>query len=440
MNKKIRTSILLSLSCAVLSSCNIPGITKNNIDDEDDYLLYSSSNISEVSQAENNEEWVIKPSVSATNIIVPDLSHIDTSLKINKAFINAAIIYNDGKYGFITYDGDTIVQPKYDYYYIDSNGDMLLYNIAAESVTTCTLDANGSIIYGSELPKNNDPEYYWDTENQKVLIKYPEQDYAKEYNGDLTVAPMTANTTKIDNDVYAVHKPEEPKYGLVQKNKIILDFKYDDCYAPPYRDAIDTAIAFKSGEKWKYVNLDGEEIIKSQCSDVLSSFNASNSQENSHPFLYNENLVPVKINSKFSYYNMNGDCITKSYDQARPVINGRAWVKTNDKWGVLKLGKIKKIKFSTTTTTTTTTLAYTNNTYSTTDTTTEKSKTSKKATSESGKKTDKITEQKQTSQKTQKSTLVTHLDTTAPTKVTTTAAPQKETTINQTEKQTKKDR
>lgn len=387
MEKTMKINLKAIMCCGLLSlfltGCNIPGITKNN--DDDDYFLTGTYN----NQGDNNSEvteikWLKKPSIQASNIITSDLSQINTEDKINRSFLDISIIYNNGKYGFIDFEGNLILSPSYDYYYICSCGEMILYNKNNDQISeTCSIDNDGQITYNTYFHEDNSPEYFWDDSTKKLYVRHKNETFAKEYTESEPIIAQNSSVTKIDYNSYSIAATANPYYALIKNNKIILDFNYEDFYAPPFRNPNSTAIALKKDGKWGYVSSDGDEIIPFECSDILSSFNGSISgdYEKNHPYLFSDGFVPVCINSEFYYYDLEGNRVTNgdSYEQARPVINGKAWVKCNGKWGVIQLGEIKEIKRTTTTTTTINTESK-KSTSSSTTTTTLKSKITSKIT------------------------------------------------------------
>jgi hypothetical protein len=150
----------------------------------------------------------------------------------------------------------------------------------------------------------------------------------------------------------------------------VLDFEYDDYYAPAYKGAGITAIALEKDGKWGYVNSSGDEIISFNCDEVFSSYNGefSDSEESGHPYLFSDDIVAVSINYSFGYYDIDGNCLVRSteFEQARPVHRGRAWVCTGGLWGVIGFGDEDDEEEVTTTTTTTTTTTAAASTWATT--------------------------------------------------------------------------
>ena len=358
MRKLLWTPIICGALVLVLSSCNFMGMSRN--DDDDDYFLTSKKYEDVDASAEKKDyRWVLKPTIQASNIISPDLSQINPDLTLNKAYYYTSVIYNNGKYGLIDYDGKLLVEPDYDYYYICSCGDIVLYDMADKQITRrCSIKQNSEIVDDTKMHPANTPQYFWDESTEKVYVKYTKETYAKEFKGDRTVVAVKTSLTKISDNEYAIPAITDPAYALIKSNKIVLGFDYEDYYAASFRKNKATAIALKKDGKWGYVSEDGDEILPFEFDGIMSAY-VSNNLDNEgvpHPYLFSEGKVAVSKDSNCYYYDMEGNCIAfdGEFDQIRPVINGRAWVKYNGKWGVIRLGEIKDISKMTSHTTTTT--------------------------------------------------------------------------------------
>ena len=187
-----------------------------------------------------------------------------------------------------------------------------------------------------------------------------------------------ADVKKSDNGFYDISPVSEPFCGLAKKDKLILDMQYTDFYAPAYKGAGLTCIAFENDEgKWGYVGSDGKTIIDFKCDGDMSAYcgKVIDDEMAVHPYPFTDDYLPVSIDSSYGYYDIDGNCIVKpgEFDQARPAHNGKAWVMKSGKWGVIAFGDAPVEEDSSegeTTTTTTTTSYITTTTTSKTTTTT----------------------------------------------------------------------
>lgn len=448
MKIHLRAALICGAISLMLTGCDLPGVTQESDDDDDFFFTGSYAQTVADTPTENEYKWLVKPSIQAANIITSDLSKIDTNEEMNRSFLRASIIDINGKYGFIDYDGNLILEPSYDYYYICSCGEMILYNISEtddDKIETCSLDIYGELTYDASVHEDHSPEYFWDETNQKVYVRNHNETFAKEYTGDDTVVAENTNVIDIGDGNYSIPASANAFYGLVKNNKVIMDFDYDDYYSPAFRKTSSTGIALKKDGKWGYVTTDGNEIVPFECDSILSAYygNLAGESQNSHPYLFSDGYLPVSIGSECYYYDMEGNQVASDtvFEQARPVINGRAWVKCNGKWGIIQLGEIKNIKLPTQTTTTTkkakkpkkTTTTKKDEDSSTTETTKKDTKTNNKTTakSTSTKVTTKIqrTKPQTTAKTTPKTTTTAKPTTTTKAATTTKSTTTKKTTI-----------
>lgn len=379
MKKLTCTAACLSAAAVMLSGCAIPGIESGGSDNSmTDSYSYTPNAEEEIKQGYS---WIMEPSVSADNIISFDGSQVDPDDEENSAYANYSVIRQDGKYGLIDFRGNIVIQPEYDDYYTCWCGEITLVNVIDEKnekYEYCTVDSSKQIVDYVSDHKDNAPKYYWDAESEKIFVKNNNEEYGTEYKGKKTVVVGEAKIESTGNGYYDITPEENSLYGLAKKGKLLLDMVYFDYYAPSYKGAGLTGIALKDGEgKWGYVGSDGKTIVDFKCDGDMSTYNGGliDDETKSHPFLFTGDYVPVSVNASYGYYDIEGNCIVRpgEFEQARPVHNGKAWVRYNGLWGIIQIGEIIEdeptkyedssskrettTKSSTSTTTTTTTSA-----------------------------------------------------------------------------------
>lgn len=346
MKKTLGIMLSCSLACTVMTGCSLPGMSEQS--DDDDFLIANSyADSSPSADAEDNYKWIVEPTVSADNIIVFDSSQIDPDNESNTAYMNASVLYQNGMYGFIDYNGAVLVSPKYSGYYTCACGEMVLYNVIDERngvYEYCRLDSAGQTLDYVQPHENYAPVYYWDADKEQIFVKNGNKDYAVRFTDKKTVVVARAQLNDVGGGNYSVDGVDDSAYALAKEDSLISGFEYTDYYAPAFKGAGLTAIALEKDGKWGYVSSGGEELIPFKCDPVLSSYGGEliDNEEHLHPFLFNEELVPVSVGSTYGYYNIDGECVVDpgEFEQARPVHNGRAWVRKNGLWGVIQLGEI----------------------------------------------------------------------------------------------------
>lgn len=388
MNKIFCSALTAVVAGAMLTGCAMPWEKGADDDVAPDGYSYTADSNSEQKQA---YRWLIEPTINADNIISFDGSQVDPNNEKNTAYANYSVIRQNGKYGIIDYSGNMVVPAEYDDYYTCWCGEVTLFNIINEKndeYEYCSIDSSNQVVYYAAEHHDSSPRYYWNSNEEKIYVKDADEEQGEEYTGKKAVVVCEADVKKSDNGFYDISPVSEPLYGLAKKDKLILDMQYTDFYAPAYKGAGLTCIAFENDEgKWGYVGSDGKTIIDFKCDGDMSAYcgKVIDDEMAVHPYLFTDDYLPVSIDSSYGYYDIDGNCIVKpgEFDQARPAHNGKAWVMKAGKWGVIAFGDAPVEEDSSeeeTTTTTTTTSYITTTTTSTTTKTTSVSTETKKAT------------------------------------------------------------
>lgn len=388
MNKIFCSALTAVVAGAMLTGCAMPWEKGADDDVAPGGYSYTADSNSEQKQA---YRWLIEPTINADNIISFDGSQVDPNNEKNTAYANYSVIRQNGKYGIIDYSGNMVVPAEYDDYYTCWCGEVTLFNIINEKndeYEYCSIDSSNQVVYYAAEHHDSSPKYYWNSNEEKIYVKDADEEQGEEYTGKKAVVVCEADVKKSDNGFYDISPVGEPLYGLAKKDKLILDMQYTDFYAPAYKGAGLTCIAFENDEgKWGYVGSDGKTIIDFKCDGDMSAYcgKVIDDEMAVHPYLFTDDYLPVSIYSSYGYYDIDGNCIVKpgEFDQARPAHNGKAWVMKSGKWGVIAFGDAPVEEDSSeeeTTTTTTTTSYITTTTTSKTTTTTSVSTETKKAT------------------------------------------------------------
>lgn len=388
MNKIFCSALTAVVAGAMLTGCAMPWEKGADDDVAPGGYSYTADSNSEQKQA---YRWLIEPTINADNIISFDGSQVDPNNEKNTAYANYSVIRQNGKYGIIDYSGNMVVPAEYDDYYTCWCGEVTLFNIINEKndeYEYCSIDSSNQVVYYAAEHHDSSPKYYWNSNEEKIYVKDADEEQGEEYTGKKAVVVCEADVKKSDNGFYDISPVSEPLYGLAKKDKLTLDMQYTDFYAPAYKGAGLTCIAFENDEgKWGYVGSDGKTIIDFKCDGDMSAYcgKVIDDEMAVHPYLFTDDYLPVSIDSSYGYYDIDGNCIVKpgEFDQARPAHNGKAWVMKSGKWGVIAFGDAPVEEDSSeeeTTTTTTTTSYITTTTTSTTTKTTSVSTETKKAT------------------------------------------------------------
>lgn len=358
----------------MMSGCTLPGEQATGSGEDIDYqeTVYTEP----IQQKEDviNYKWALKPSVSCDNIITPDCSLFDMSNIKYKAYLYTSIISIDGKFGLIDLNGNMVVYPDFDNYYMMPTGQIVLSSKAEDGSTKiCYLD---DYLRRQEETLDVLPArlrtYYWSDSGNSIFYSDSEGKI-KPFESDDTVAVCKAKISEINGEFF-VSEIESDAYALADKNGLITDFDYEDCYVTSYGDPSETLIALKQNGLWGYFDESGNKVLDIKFYDMPSAYtnNAANSTERSHPNLFSEGFVAVQNEKGGGYYTLDGSLLIPmgTFRQVRPIQSGRAWVNVDGLWGVITLGEVSDLKMPKVTTTTTTTAAsYTTRAWSQTTTT-----------------------------------------------------------------------
>ena len=346
MNKLLRCSIAAVTAAAIMTGCTIPGTnTRIGKNEKTDSYSYSPT---EVTENEELYSWLIHPSIQADNIISFDASRIDPDKADNKTYLNYSVIRQTGKYGLIDYAGNIIIKPAYDDYYVCSCGEIVLVNVIDErkhEYEYRTIDEKKQV---TDIPKHTEddtPVYYWDIQSQKVFTGTRNSNSVTEYKGKKALGVTEANVELDDYGNFIVTIPDGAMCGMAKDGELLVECQYEAYYAPSYKGIGSTLIAFRnSAGKWGYLDNDGNVVIDFICDGDPNAYNGiiNDDQMLIHPYLFCDDYVPVYKDGYYSYYDTTGEQVVRAgeFAQARPINNGRAWVKQGDSWGVIQMGEI----------------------------------------------------------------------------------------------------
>lgn len=87
--------------------------------------------------------------------------------------------------------------------------------------------------------------------------------------------------------------------------------------------------------KWGYYDAEGNEILPCEYD---ASEHSTDANPKRYPYPASEGILTLNKNGKWAYADSKGNMLTDfEFDEARPVYQGKAWVKTAEGWGVIEL-------------------------------------------------------------------------------------------------------
>ena len=172
-----------------------------------------------------------------------------------------------------------------------------------------------------------------------------EQGYMEDYQRIPSgVIPVKRSEEIYDGSVYDMdwYDSLESKYALCDtEGNLITDFIYDDCGSLSAG-----LLAVKKDDKWGYVNEKGEVVIPieydaSWCYDtyVFSYDKESESERIEACYGATDGYVPLCKDGRWELWDTSGKQFIApgTFEEIRPVYDGKCWVKKDGKWGVIEL-------------------------------------------------------------------------------------------------------
>ena len=333
-------------------------------------------------------EWAVDPTIEADDIIVGDrFSGFSASVSCPYVYIR-----RDGKYGLIGYDGDIAVKPEYDSF--NGNGfyglDDFIAVYDSKSGDTIFAQNNDTIVKGKWKIVNVENAFgqpgigssattYFINENDGELYRF---NTFNEKPEEITDGPDTSYIVQKINCVvsgYGIGKSSaaDEKFYLYNdlKGEMLTDgYKYvcsngdGTCTysgavgSRVMTDGYKTAAFSNDMKKWDIYDSYGVLIAKDlepfDCNlDLTTSWapatsffdDADNydSAKNTHgkavPFCATEGYIAAKKDGKCGYLDLDGNEVVPFgiLEDVRPVHDGKAWAKFEDKWGVLSFETVR---------------------------------------------------------------------------------------------------
>ncbi|MBQ9277452.1 MAG: WG repeat-containing protein, partial [Lachnospiraceae bacterium] len=290
-----------------------------------------------------NVSWAVTPSIYADEILVSTRNY-DMGLD------DAAYIYTDGKWGFIDYNGEYIVEPKYS----RTESYLELYTLRNDSESiSLGCDENGNLIvndYGMEPGYGGLSTEYFYFENMKTTIQTLDGMGGEVYKDERPVSVQKGNILD-DSNITA----ESELYGMAGNRGLLVDIAYDGVYMFSgnnfnyfmYDSVTPGYAAFEKDGKWAFFNIDGSQMTDFSYDGFAQDKVISMAEvfwggyDSSKPYLPTEGYIAVKSDGKCGYIDTDGEVVIPlgTFDDVRPVHNGKAWVKFGDCWGVIQLPK-----------------------------------------------------------------------------------------------------
>lgn len=328
-------------------------------------------------------EWLVEPSIAAQAI--QPLVFADFNENTNHYDISYADCFRimlDGKYGIIDFNGKIVVEPEYDQLFAIRNSDDFLGIINGEETDEQYYIHSDTFEIQRAYKKYNTEkyEYYWNVADSSAVFVLNDNGAVTEQDFSPSL-PETVKGVSLASGNYI----SSGTYGLYANSVNVTDMVYSG--AGMFTNGL---AAFESNGKWGYLDSKGRTVVPFEY-DSVWGYSALGGKDT--PYESIEGHITVCKNKKFGILKDDGSVVIEPmFDDATPVIKGKAFAKIEGKWGVIlvygtadevisDIDSLNNNDITSSTTTTTTTSSTTEADVSSTTTTTTTTTTTSTTTS-----------------------------------------------------------
>ena len=257
-----------------------------------------------------------------------------------------SVMEYDGKLGMIDYDGNIVVEPKFNE--ISAGYDQAYYIVSddeekTEEYTLTPADELYPVSDSDFITGSAPDDYYVWVDGYGIYLLYDGtlMQVKGEFSESAALLYNDGSSYKDDpNGLEFSSIDEEDRYILIHNGKPVNKETYEK--AGNFADGI---IPVFNGEKWGYVNTKGEVVIPFEYDGCWKDweFSILNFDEDDMPvpraYNFSDGYVVVSKNGEFGLLDAEGNTVIDfgTFEEIRPVYYGMCWVKSNGLWGVISL-------------------------------------------------------------------------------------------------------
>lgn len=302
-----------------------------------------------VSETENTSktvfEWIVEPVLEFDDIavITDDMIGKD-GFVYNEASL--AVYMKDGALGFADYDGNILSEPKYNMVYSCSasgESSTLFASVMGSDIWSAkAIDVhNGSELHDSHMGHGGDESIlvYSRSDGKRYYLYF---DGFTEITETMEHCVPVAVVDNIAEAGYAaVAAGDGVKYGLCNEDGTLNE---NSLYDYIYMNSGGLMTALSQG-KYGVINEAGNVVIPFEY-DAAPYLDFNAVSENPEqiafcegaPYSYSEGYIALKKDGLWGYFDTDGNCVTDMvFEEARPLNQGRAYVKKDGKWGIISI-------------------------------------------------------------------------------------------------------
>ena len=289
-------------------------------------------------------QWVSDPIIDAQAIdpfvradFNENTNHYDIS------FANCFRIMRNSKYGIIDLKGKVVIEPEFDKIIaIRGSEDFLGIKTSESGENAQTYIHNKTFETEPAYKEYNYEkyEYYWNTDTVEAMFVEVSGGAAKKKDFAPSLPEIIKGVTYSGNKF-----TPDGTYGLYCNSSNITGMRYSGagCFS-------DGKAAFCSNGKWGYLDSTGRTVVPFEY-DAVWGYSAMGGEDT--PYESYEGYVTLCKDKKFGVMKDGGTIVADFiYDDATPVVDGKAFAKVEGKWGIISVdGSSEHIDVTTTTTT-----------------------------------------------------------------------------------------
>lgn len=301
-------------------------------------------------------EWAVEPTVEADEIYYlqsRDVFSSPENERYRQMDSEYAVIRQGDRYGLIGMDGNlvggmdytavdtilgyyevTMAEPQYTAQYQTKMSNFYLTPSGtlepAVAMFGDAYGAQGEYYYSGGLHNTLDSlasyngTTYWDLYEPEVPIpvRETEQTYEEASGGG------EENLSGVD----AWLEEAGGKYAVWADGELKTDFIYGECGSE-----CSGLLAAEQDGKWGYINSDGEEIIPAEYD---ASWQHYTEEDKAFCYAASEGYVPLVKEGAWELRDAEGNLVIApgAFEEILPVYEGKCWVRSEGRWGVISLG------------------------------------------------------------------------------------------------------
>jgi len=265
----------------------------------------------------------------------PSVTNIQTIQKLDK---NVSIFKRNNLFGLIDYNGKIVLEPKYNGFTFDMNGDPVVMTNQGYYYLNDSYQVTKEEMYGWGIEEWTD--YVYEKSTKKVY-----QYNIGSIDGDVLV-PIGNGPGRYEIlsevvftqefDYYANQYKIEytGKKGMINgSGKIVIPPSYDEIQVVG-----ESLYSAKKEGKWGYIDKDGNIIIELKYQATQPKVDTSQEYIQEAVRYPSGKYIVVKLNDKYGLIDLKGnEVLPTEYDFISDVVEGKMWINEGSSWKAIQL-------------------------------------------------------------------------------------------------------